>query len=93
MTSLTVMVAMSAPPHLVGGVIGLAVNKLAGALALTALVVALVQLPRLTRLYVAARAISTARPHVGPLADERELAGQVVVGGALGQLSHCYRLS
>ena len=55
---------------------------------LAALVVALVSLTRLARLYVAAGAISATGTQVRSLADQRELSGQIVVGGALGQLGH-----
>ena len=88
MTCVTEIVAMSAPPHLVRGVLTLTLDELAGALLLAALVMPLLNFAGLARCLVAARAISTARTHVGPLADERQLKGQVVVSGALGQLSH-----
>lgn len=92
MTCVTEIVAMSTPPHLVRGVLTLTLDELAGALLLAALIMPLLNFAGLARCLVAARAISTARTHVGPLADERQLKGQVVVSGALGQLSHCYRL-
>ena len=91
MTCFTSMLAMSAPPHLVRGVLTLTLDELTGALLLAALVMPLLNLAGLARCLVAARAVATARTHMGPLADERQLKGQVV-SGALGQFSHCYRL-
>lgn len=88
MTCVTEIVAMSAPPHLVRGVLTLTLDELAGALLLAALVVALVLLPGFARLNVATRAISATGTQVRSLADQRELSGQIVVGGALGQLGH-----
>lgn len=92
MTCVTEIVAMSAPPHLVRGVLTLTLDELAGALLLAALVVALLNLPWLSRRFIAARAISPARSHVGALSDHGQRRKQLFVGGALGQLSHCYRL-
>jgi len=92
MTCVTEIVAMSALPHLVRGVLTLTRDELTGALLLAALVMPLLNFAGLARCLVTARAVATARTHVGPLSDHGQRRKQLFVGGALGQLSHCYRL-